>query len=67
MPWLAQVPGVKSVDRQGSRVVVEGSGPLLAHIAATLVQHGIIPDDLRVEQPSLEDVFLKLTGHTVEG
>jgi hypothetical protein len=28
------------------------------------VQHGIIPADLRVEQPTLEDVFLKLTGHT---
>ena len=27
-------------------------------------RHG--PDDLRVEEPSLEDVFLKLTGHLVE-
>jgi hypothetical protein len=37
---------------------------VLALAAAALVEHGIIPDDLRVEQPTLEDVFLKLTGHT---
>jgi hypothetical protein len=35
---------------------------VLALVAAALVQHGITPADLRVEQPSLEDVFLKLTG-----
>jgi hypothetical protein len=33
--------------------------------AAALVERGIVPDDLRVEEPSLEDVFLKLTGHLV--
>jgi ABC-2 type transport system ATP-binding protein len=64
LPWLEQVPGVKKVVRQGLRVEVEGSGPLLALVAAALVAHGIVPADLRVEQPSLEDVFLKLTGHT---
>ena len=34
-------------------------------VAAALVEHGITPSDLRVEQPTLEDVFLKLTGHSV--
>ncbi len=33
-------------------------------VAAALVERGIVPPDLRVEQPTLEDVFLKLTGHT---
>jgi hypothetical protein len=46
--------------------VVEGTGPLLAHVAAALVERGQTPDDLRVIEPSLEDVFLKLTGHLVE-
>jgi hypothetical protein len=27
------------------------------------VEHGIVPADLRAQQPTLEDVFLKLTGH----
>jgi ABC-2 type transport system ATP-binding protein len=47
-------------------VIVEGTGPLLAHVASALVERGVIPDDLRVIEPSLEDVFLKLTGHLVE-
>jgi ABC-2 type transport system ATP-binding protein len=64
LPWLEKVPGVKRVTARGQRVEVEGSGPLLALVAAALVEHGIVPADLRVEQPNLEDVFLKLTGHT---
>jgi ABC-2 type transport system ATP-binding protein len=64
LPWLEQVPGAKKVTVKGQRVEVEGSGPLLALTAAALVEHGIVPADLRVEQPTLEDVFLKLTGHT---
>jgi hypothetical protein len=36
---------------------------VLVLVAAALVEHGIVPADLRIEQPNLEDVFLKLTGH----
>ena len=61
LAWLEQVPGVARVARSGPRVEVAGSGPLLALVAAALVQHGITPADLRVEQPTLEDVFLKVT------
>jgi ABC-2 type transport system ATP-binding protein len=64
--WLLSVPGARSVTRRGPRVVVEGTGPLLAYVGAALVEHGLAPDDLRVIEPSLEDVFLKLTGHLVE-
>jgi ABC-2 type transport system ATP-binding protein len=63
LTWLEKIPGVKKVTAQGQRVEVEGGGPLLALVAAALVEHGIVPSDLRVEQPTLEDVFLKLTGH----
>ena len=47
-------------------MVVEGTGPLLAHVGAALVERDLARDDLRVIEPSLEDVFLKLTGHLVE-
>jgi ABC-2 type transport system ATP-binding protein len=63
LDWLERVPGVTGVTKKGPRVEVEGSGPVLALAAAALVEHGIVPADLHVEQPSLEDVFLKLTGH----
>ncbi len=62
LAWLEKVPGAKRITVKAQRVEVEGSGPLLVLVAAALVEHGIIPADLRAEQPSLEDVFLKLTG-----
>ncbi|MBN1693405.1 MAG: ABC transporter ATP-binding protein [Dehalococcoidales bacterium] len=65
LAFLEKVSGVKNVTRRGDRVEVEGSGPLLALVAAALVEHDIVPPDLRVEQPSLEDVFLKVTGRAV--
>jgi len=65
LSWLDEIPEVGRVIRQGPRVEVEGSGPVLAKVAASLVAHGITPADLRTEQPTLEEVFLKLTGHSV--
>ncbi len=65
LSWLEEVSHVSRVTRQGSRVEVEGDGPALALVAAALVEHGITPSDLRVEQPTLEDVFLTITGHGV--
>lgn len=64
--WLETVPCVKKVTMKGPRVEVEGNGPVLAQVAAALVAHGIIPEDLYTAQPSLEDVFLKITGHSSE-
>jgi ABC-2 type transport system ATP-binding protein len=62
LSWLEQVPHVSRVERDGGRVVVQGSGPVLLHVAAALLEHGLEPADLRVEQATLEDVFLKFTG-----
>ena len=46
-------------------VEVEGDGPVLAIVASELVKRGIVPLDLRKEQATLEDVFLKITGRSV--
>jgi hypothetical protein len=32
---------------------------------APFVDHGLAPPDLHVEQPTLEEVFLSLTGHSL--
>ena len=66
LSWLDEITQVKKITRSGPRVEVEGSGPVLALVAASLVEHGITPADLRVEQPALEDVFLKLTGQDID-
>jgi ABC-2 type transport system ATP-binding protein len=63
--FLAAIPNVTAVRRDGDSVEVDGSGPVLALVAAKLVEHGIVPPDLRVERPTLEDVFLRLTGHSM--
>jgi ABC-2 type transport system ATP-binding protein len=62
LAWLERVEGVERVGRRGATVEVDGRGPVLARVAAALVDRGIAPEDLRVERSSLEDVFLRLTG-----
>jgi ABC-2 type transport system ATP-binding protein len=66
LSWLEGVPNVEGVVRYGMRVEVTGSGPVLARVAAGLVSRGILPEDLRVERASLEDVFLRMTGSDPE-
>ena len=66
LSWLDRVDGVEKVMRRGENVVVRGTGPVLALVASELVSHGMVPEDLRAEQPDLEDVFLDLTGR-IEG
>ena len=66
LDWLAEVPGVRRVARRGPEVDVEGTGPVLALVAAALVERGLIPADLRAERPTLEDVFLARTGGRAE-
>ena len=60
--WMSGVPCVQTVTRVGTKMEVRGEGAIVAHVAASLLQHGIEPIDLRVRQPNLEDVFLRLTG-----
>jgi ABC-2 type transport system ATP-binding protein len=60
--FLEGVAHVQAVRRRNGRVEAEGTGPVLALVAAELVARGVVPHDLRVEQPTLEDVFLRLTG-----
>jgi ABC-2 type transport system ATP-binding protein len=62
LAWLHEVPHVVGVRRRGGRVEVDGDGPMVIHIGAALIEQGMTPPDLRVEQGTLEDVFLKLTG-----
>jgi ABC-2 type transport system ATP-binding protein len=59
--FLEDVAQVQAVRRRGDRIEAEGTGPVLALVAAELVARGLVPPDLRVEQPTLEDVFLRLT------
>jgi ABC-2 type transport system ATP-binding protein len=62
LSWLEKLDVVESLTRQGDAVDVRGHGPVLALVASELVPRGILPTNLRVERPTLEDAFLALTG-----
>jgi ABC-2 type transport system ATP-binding protein len=66
LSWLRALPQVAYLTRVGDLVTVTGTGPVLLDVAAALVAHGLRPADLRVDQPTLEDVFLQVTGHGLE-
>jgi ABC-2 type transport system ATP-binding protein len=59
---LTSLPDVSTVTRKGDLVIVTGSSNALGMVAATLAGEKIVPEQLRVEQASLEDAFIKLTG-----
>ncbi len=61
--------GAARVEVQGERVIVNGKNgrkvPLVSEVVSQLTKLGIPFRDLRTEQPTLEDVFLKLTGREI--
>jgi ABC-2 type transport system ATP-binding protein len=61
-PLLA-VPGVESITVDDGQVTVAGQSVAAARVAAALAEQEVTPEDYRTHYPSLEDVFLALTGH----
>ncbi|MFC4111153.1 ABC transporter ATP-binding protein [Nonomuraea zeae] len=59
---LLALPEVREITRSGGQVVVRGSGNLAPAVTLALAQHQIVPGDLRIEQATLDDAFLALTG-----
>jgi ABC-2 type transport system ATP-binding protein len=60
---LADLPQVDRVERSGERVVIYGHGERFAGPVITALEQAEIDFlDVRTEQPTLEDVFLALTG-----
>jgi ABC-2 type transport system ATP-binding protein len=59
---LTGLPEVRSLENIGDTVVVIGQGDLLAAVTAVLARNGIVARDLRIEQASLDDAFIALTG-----
>ncbi|MGC4799160.1 ABC transporter ATP-binding protein [Micromonospora saelicesensis] len=60
---LTDLPEVSGVQRTGSQVVVTGTGELLHAVTSVLARHQIVAADLRLEQSTLDDAFVELTGH----
>jgi len=61
---LAALNGVRSVRYEGSSVVlsVEHTQPVIAALFGLVETRGLVLEDLRTHRPTLEDVFVSLTG-----
>ena len=60
------IPGVDAVERQGVRYTIHGRGDdLVSDVIECLSEHRIRVTDFRTVVPTLEDVFLTVTGHSI--
>jgi ABC-2 type transport system ATP-binding protein len=60
------IPGVEVVIRADVRFTIRGRGDdLVTEVIHCLSENGIRVTDFRTILPNLEDVFLKLTGHSI--
>ena len=60
------VPGVEAVVCSGSQFTIRGRGDdLVTEVIHCLSENQIRVTDFRTVLPNLEDVFIKLTGHTI--
>ena len=60
------IPSVEIVTRQDSRFTIQGQGDdFVTEVIQCLSENRIRVTDFRTVLPNLEDVFLKLTGHSI--
>jgi ABC-2 type transport system ATP-binding protein len=60
------IPDVASVSRAGMHLTIRGRGDdLVTQVIQCVAEHRMRVADFRTELPTLEDVFLKLTGHMI--
>ena len=63
---LATIGGAPSVVDGVVRVPVSGRRGAIAEAVRRLDQAGIAIEDIATRRPTLDDVFLELTGHTAD-
>ena len=60
------IAGVQAVTNTGAQFTIRGSGDdFVTSVIQCLAEHRIRVTDFRTVLPNLEDVFLKLTGHSI--
>ena len=61
-----ELPVVHAVERRNGSLSVRGAGDqLVTAVIQCLARHSIPVTDFSTESPTLEDVFLRLTGHSI--
>jgi len=62
LDMVRALPEVREAQVQGGRILIEGSGDVVAAVVALLVRERIVPEQTRVEQSTLDDAFVALTS-----
>jgi len=63
---MLQVVGASNIEGSTVEVKVDGGGRDVLEIVRILDREGVYPDTITVREPTLDDVFLTLTGHKVD-
>ncbi|WP_055587883.1 ABC transporter ATP-binding protein [Peterkaempfera griseoplana] len=63
---LLDLPEVDQVVHHGTQLEVTGTGNLVHAVTALLARHQVIAHGLRVEQATLDDAFVALTGRPLD-
>jgi len=64
---LASAEPILDHDAHAIRLPVEGGASILAEAVRRLDGAGLVVSELSLHRPTLDDVFLTLTGHHAEG
>ena len=57
---------METVVCQDGRFTISGRGDdLVTNVIRCIAEHRLAVSDFRTEVPTLEDVFLRLTGHSI--
>ena len=59
---LTDLPGVRTVTRDGDHVIVTGSGELANAVILALAADGVTATGLHLDSANLEDAFVQMTG-----
>jgi ABC-2 type transport system ATP-binding protein len=59
---LTGLPDVTTLSRHGEEITVSGTGNFVASVVVALADRDVVPTELRLEQVTLEDAFVELTG-----
>jgi ABC-2 type transport system ATP-binding protein len=64
--WLTALPDVTGVSRSNGEIVVTGNENMHFSVVSLLAKHEIKPDRIQVEQTTLDDAFVAITGRRLE-
>jgi len=64
--WLTALPDVTGVTRTEDEILVTGNERMLFAVVSLLANHEIVPDRLRVDQTTLDDAFVAITGRRLD-